>query len=54
MENERRYRRRTSDVKEDNMDSSEQEPRTVRREYGSSGASDSIGQARRVIDQLEN
>ena len=35
------------------MDSSEQEPRTVRREYGSSGASDSIGQARRVIDQLE-
>ena len=53
MENERRYRRRTSDVKEDNMDSSEQEPRTVRREYGSANAADSIGQARRVIDQLE-
>ena len=48
MENERRYRRRNSDVKEDNMESSEQEPRTVRHEYGSSSAGDSIGQARRV------
>ena len=53
MENERRYRRRNSDVKEDNMESSEQEPRTVRHEYGSSSAGDSIGQARRVIDELE-
>ena len=53
MENERRYRRRKSDVKEDNMESSEQEPRTVRHEYGSSSAGDSIGQARRVIDELE-
>ena len=53
MENERRYRRRNSDVKEDNMESSEQEPRAVRREYGSANAADSIGQARRVIDQLE-
>ena len=31
----------------------EQEQRPVRREYGSSTAADSIGQARRVIDQLE-
>lgn len=53
MENERRYRRRNSDVKEENMESSEQEPRTVRHEYGSSSAGDSIGQARRVIDELE-
>ena len=43
MENERRYRRRNSDVKEENMESSEQEPRTVRHEYGSSSAGDSIG-----------
>ncbi|MBS6842302.1 MAG: hypothetical protein U0H96_12430 [Christensenellales bacterium] len=35
------------------MESSEQEPRTVRHEYGSSSAGDSIGQARRVIDELE-
>ena len=36
------------------MESSEQEPRTVRHEYGSSSAGDSIGQARRVIDELED
>lgn len=35
------------------MDQREQEQRPVRREYGSSTAADSIGQARRVIDQLE-
>ena len=35
------------------MDQREQEQRPVRREYGSSAAADSIGQARRVIDQLE-
>lgn len=35
------------------MDQKEQEQRPVRREYGSSTAADSIGQARRVIDQLE-
>ena len=35
------------------MDQWEQEQRPVRREYGSSTAADSIGQARRVIDQLE-
>ena len=35
------------------MDQREQEQRPVRREYGSSTAVDSIGQARRVIDQLE-
>lgn len=35
------------------MDQREQEQRPVRREYGSSAATDSIGQARRVIDQLE-
>ena len=34
------------------MDQREQEQRPVRREYGSSTAADSIGQARRVIDQL--
>lgn len=53
MENQRRYRRPNPDVKEEQMESSEQEQRTVRREYGTSGAGDSIGQARRVIDQLE-
>ena len=35
------------------MDQREQEQRPVRREYGSSTAANSIGQARRVIDQLE-
>ena len=35
------------------MDQREQEQRPVRREYVSSAAADSIGQARRVIDQLE-
>ena len=35
------------------MDQREQEQRPVRREYGSSAAADRIGQARRVIDQLE-
>ena len=35
------------------MDQRGQEQRPVRREYGSSAAADSIGQARRVIDQLE-
>ena len=35
------------------MDQREQEQRPVRREYGSSAAADSIGRARRVIDQLE-
>ena len=35
------------------MDQREQEQRPVRREYGSSAAADSIGPARRVIDQLE-
>lgn len=53
MDNQRRYRRPNSDVKEDKMDQREQEQRPVRREYGSSTAADSIGQARRVIDQLE-
>ena len=53
MDNQRRYRRPNSDVKEDKMDQREQEQRPVRREYGSSAAADSIGQARRVIDQLE-
>ena len=53
MDNQRRYRRPNSDVKEDKMDQREQEQRSVRREYGSSAAADSIGQARRVIDQLE-
>lgn len=53
MDNQRRYRRPNSDVKEDKMDQKEQEQRPVRREYGSSTAADSIGQARRVIDQLE-
>ena len=53
MDNQRRYRRLNSDVKEDKMDQREQEQRPVRREYGSSTAADSIGQARRVIDQLE-
>ena len=53
MDNQRRYRRPNSDVKEDKMDQREQEQRPVRREYGSSTAADSIGQARRVIDQLD-
>ena len=53
MDNQRRYRRPNSDVKEDKVDQREQEQRPVRREYGSSAAADSIGQARRVIDQLE-
>ena len=48
MDNQRRYRRPNSDVKEDKMDQREQEQRPVRREYGSSTAADSIGQARRV------
>ena len=52
MENERRYRRRNSDVKEENMESSEQEPRTVRHEYGSSSAGDSIGHANTRAEQI--
>ena len=37
MDNQRRYRRPNSDVKEDKMDQREQEQRPVRREYGSGG-----------------
>ena len=53
MDNKRKYRRNIPEVREEKQMDEQQETRTVRREYGQAN-SDSIAQARRVIEQIEN